>query len=340
MTIFVPSTEKLRVTLLVLHESSMMSLASVLDTMRVANRIAGRDLFEWKIATLNGKPARLTCDLKVDPDTRLEAGLRGDMLVVIASFNQQRHAGPAHLKLIKRLARNYSAIGGIEAGSWILARCGLLEQRAATTHREDLEEFATHFPGTDLKPDRFVIDGNLFTTGGASPTFDFMLYLIRVRYGYPLAMEVSSVFIYDSRQNAADLQPLVSLGMLEGKEPRVAAAIHVMEQHIDDILNITQVAAQVDLSVRMLEYLFRQTLDMSPAAFYRRLRLQVARRMVEDTRLKLQEIAIRTGFNSLSSFSRLFRNYYRQSPGECRKQAQPPLWSKTDAAWGLLVEDP
>jgi transcriptional regulator GlxA family with amidase domain len=62
--------------------------------------------------------------------------------------------------------------------------------------------------------------------------------------------------------------------------------------------------------------------------------------MVEDTRLKLQEIAIRTGFNSLSSFSRLFRNYYRQSPGECRKQAQPPLWSKTDAAWGLLVEDP
>jgi len=322
MSIFIPSTEKLQVTLLVLHESSMMSLASVLDTMRVANRIAGRDLFEWKIATLNGKPARLTCDLKVEPDTRLEAGLRGDMLVIIASFNQQQHAGPAHLKMIKRLARNYAAVGGIEAGSWILARCGLLEQRSATTHREDLEEFATHFPSTDLKPDRFVIDGNLFTTGGASPTFDFMLYLIRVRYGYPLAMEVSSVFIYDSRQNAADLQPLVSLGMLEGKEPRVAAAIHVMEQHIDDTLNIAQVAAQVDISVRMLEYLFRQTLNMSPAAYYRRLRLQAARRMVVDTRLKLQEIAIRTGFNSLSSFSRLFRSYYQQSPGECRRQAQ------------------
>ncbi len=322
MSIFIPSSDKLRVTLLVLHESSMMSLASVLDTMRVANRIAGRDLFEWKIATLNGKPARLTCDMKVDPDTRLEAGLRGDMLVIIASFNQQQHAGPAHLKLIKRLARNYSAVGGIEAGSWILARCGLLEKRSATTHREDLEEFATHFPSTDLKPDRFVIDGSLFTTGGASPTFDFMLYLIRVRYGYPLAMEVSSVFIYDSRQNAADLQPLVSLGMLEGKEPRVAAAIHVMEQHIDDTLNIAQVAAQVDLSVRMLEYLFRETLNMSPAAYYRRLRLQAARRMVVDTRLKLQEIAIRTGFNSLSSFSRLFRNYYQQSPGECRKQAR------------------
>jgi len=43
---------------------------------------------------------------------------------------------------------------------------------------------------------------------------------------------------------------------------------------------------------------------------------------VVDTRLKLQEIAIRTGFNSLSSFSRMFKNYYQQSPRECRGQAQ------------------
>ena len=95
-----------------------------------------------------------------------------------------------------------------------------------------------------------------------------------------------------------------------------------MEQQIDEPVPIRQVARQINLSVRMLEYLFRETLGMSPAAYYRRLRLQTARRMVVDTRLRLQEIAIRTGFNSLSSFSRLFKNYYQQSPGECRKQAQ------------------
>jgi transcriptional regulator GlxA family with amidase domain len=113
--------------------------------------------------------------------------------------------------------------------------------------------------------------------------------------------------------------------MLENNEPRVAAAIHLMEQHIDDTLTIAQVAQQIDLSVRMLEYLFRQTLNLSPAAYYRRLRLQTARRMVVDTRLKLQEIAIRTGFNSLSSFSRLFGQYYQQTPGECRRLAQSAI---------------
>ncbi|MDH3859800.1 MAG: AraC family transcriptional regulator, partial [Gammaproteobacteria bacterium] len=185
MNIFTSSDEKLCITLLVLPDSSMMSLASALDTMRAANRIAGRVLFDWQIATLNGKTARLTCDLLIEPDVALNADSSGDVLIVIASFNQQHHAGPAHLKLIKRVARNFSAVGGIEAGSWILARAGLLQNLSATTHWEDLEDFTTHFPGVDLKPDRFVIDGKVFTTGGASPTFDFMLYLIRIRYGYP-----------------------------------------------------------------------------------------------------------------------------------------------------------
>jgi transcriptional regulator GlxA family with amidase domain len=322
MNIFSASTEKLRVTLLVLADSSMMSLASALDPMRAANRIANRSLFEWQLATLNGKAARLTCEIPIEPDTTLDETSSGDMLIIIASFHQQRHAGPAHLRLIKRLARNFSAVGGIEAGSWILARCGLLDNRAATTHWEDLEDFQDRFPQVKLRSDRFVIDGKFFTTGGASPTFDFMLYLIRMRYGYPLALEVSSVFIYDGVRSATDAQPLASLGMLENNEPRVAAAIHVMEQHVDDTLSIGQVAAQVDLSVRMLEYLFKRTLNLSPAAYYRRLRLQTARRMVIDTRLKLQEIAVRTGFNSLSSFSRMYKRAYRQSPLESRRAAR------------------
>ena len=306
MSVFEPSENKLSVVLLVLPDSSMMSLASALDPMRAANRISDLGLFEWRVATLNGKPARLTCGLEVEPDAEFDEHLRGDVLIVIASFNQQQHAGPKHLRLIKRLANNFRAIGGIEAGSWILARCGLLEGRAATTHWEDLEEFRNHFPGIKLRPDRFVIDGPMFTTGGASPTFDLVLHLIQRRYGFPLAMEVSSVFIYDATQAPADIQPLVSVGTIETREP----------------LSIEQVAAQVGLSVRMLEYLFRGSLDLTPAAYYRRLRLQIARRMVTDTQLKLQEIAIRTGFNSLSSFSRSFRQHYLQSPAQCRRAAQ------------------
>ena len=115
------------------------------------------------------------------------------------------------------MCRRFDAVGGIEAGSWILARCGLLDNKNATTHWEDQEEFSLRFPRVKLKPDRFVIDDAVFTTGGASPTFDFMLHLIRTRYGYPLALEVSSAFIYDSSHSATDTQPLVSLGLVENR---------------------------------------------------------------------------------------------------------------------------
>ena len=321
MNVFTASEQSLGVTLLVLPDSSMMSLASALDTMRAANRIASRTLFDWQIVTINDNPATLSCGIPVAPKKKLKEICGGDMLMVIAGFNQQKHANKQQLKSIKQMSQRFHTVGGIEAGSWLLARCGLLDGRAATTHWEDQEEFAIHFPRVRLKTDRFVIDENVFTTGGASPTFDFILYLIRSRYGYPLALEVSSAFIYDGTHSATDTQPLVSLGMLENSEPRVAAAIQIMEKHIDDTIAVETIAAHVNLSLRMLEYLFAKTLNLSPAAYYRRLRLQTARRLVVDTRLQLQEIAIRTGFNSLSAFSRLFKKYYRQSPGQCRRQA-------------------
>lgn len=319
MKIFEPNDQTLEVTLLLLPDSSMMSLASVLDVMRAANRLARRKLFNWKLVTLNGEPATLTCGLPIHPQGQLDNNSNGNMLIIISGFDQKKHVNEASLKRIKTIMRSFNAIGGVEAGSWVLARAGKLNGRKATTHWEDLEEFATQFPKVSVRPDRFVIDGDVFTTSGASPSFDFMLHLIRLRYGYHLALEVSSAFIYDGVHTGSDAQPLLSLGNLEQQEPRVAAAIRLMEQHLEDTLSLQMIAQQLELSVRMLAYLFEQNLQLSPGKFYLRLRLQASRRLVLDTRIPMQEIALRTGFNSLSAFSRQFKGYYKVNASECRK---------------------
>ena len=62
--------------------------------------------------------------------------------------------------------------------------------------------------------DRFVTDGPLWTSGGASPTFDMMLHLVREQFGSAVALDVASVFVYDEVHSATDAQPLVSLGRL------------------------------------------------------------------------------------------------------------------------------
>jgi AraC family transcriptional regulator, glycine betaine-responsive activator len=321
MSFFSPSSEAISVTILLLADSSLMSLASTLDPMRAANRAAEKKLFDWQIATFDGKAAKLTCGIEIPPDAMFSSGARGDALIVISGFNQDRHASRKQIGILAKAARGYRAIGAVEAGPWLLARAGLLDGKSATTHWEDFEEFAARFPNVDVRADRFVIDGDVFTSGAASPAFDMMLHMIRSRYGAPLALEVASIFVYDEAHAANDAQPLVSLGRLKGFEPRVSEAIRLMEASIDAPLSVSSIAKRLKLTQRSLEMIFKKALNRSPGDFYLKLRLQAARRMVADTRLSMQDVAIRTGFSSHTTFSRMFRQVYGASPRDYRKNA-------------------
>jgi len=324
MDIYAHSEDTLSVTVLLLPESSMMVLASVIDPMRAANRLSERQCFTWRIVTTHGKPVNCTCGIQITPDEVLNVDTAGDVLFIVSGFNQYSYINIDEIALIRRIAPRFHALGGADTGAWILAKAGLLEDKNVTTHWEDLEDFASSFRKSNVQPDRFVVDRSVFTIGGASPTFDFMLHLIRARLGYPLALEVASVFVYDETHFSTDAQPLVSLGLLNDFEPRVTKAIRIMEAHIDEPVSIVNVAEQLAMSSRRLEKLFQQHLQCSPGAYYLGLRLQRARKYVTDTLLSMQEIAIRTGFNSLSAFSRSYKKHYQSPPSDYRQNLSKP----------------
>lgn len=320
-TPFAPEPSPLGVTVLVLPESSMMTVASVLDPMRACNRLAGTERVRWRMVTGDGGPVALTTGLTLAAQGRLDADLAGDLLVVVAGFNVHAHA-KALLPRLARLAPRFAAVAGIESGAWVLGAAGLLRGRAATTHWEDLEDFAARYPDTEVRADRWVIDGRVVTAGGASPAFDLMLHLLRSRFGYALALDVASIFVYDEAHAGTDAQPFVSLGRFGDAEPRVAEAIRVMEAALDRPLTTAAVARRVGVSPRMLEILFRRTLGVSPGSYAAELRMQAARRLITDTSLPLAEVALRTGFGSAAAFSRAFRRHAGQTPRAARTGAR------------------
>src|SRR5690606_14778704 len=299
--------------------ASIMCVASAVDPLRAANRIAGEKLFDFKLVSMTGEAPVTTCGLPVAVSGRFDAGEPTDMLAVVAGFGTQNYATAALLSGLRRAARAARACGGVEAGTWLVARAGLLEGRAATTHWEDMEDFSAAFPGVDVRPDRYVIDGPVFTSGGASPTFDLMLHLIRSRLGTAVALDVASVFIYDQSRAAADAQPLVSLGRLDGYDPRLAQAIGLMEAHVDQPLSIATIAGRTGVTARTLENVFRNSIGETPGAYYLRLRLNAARRLVVDTRIPMADIAARTGFSSAASFTRAFSRSFGGPPTALRK---------------------
>lgn len=318
-SVFRPEQTPLKVTLLVFSGSSIMCVASAVDPLRAANRIAGETMFDFGLVSVTGEAPVTTCGLPIAVSGRFDPADATDMLVVVAGFGTQNYATAALLSGLRRAARAARAYGGVEAGTWLVARAGLLEGRAATTHWEDMEDFSHAFPGIDVRRDRYVIDGPAFTTGGASPTFDLMLHLIRSRLGMAVALDVASVFIYDQTREATDAQPLVSLGRLDGYDRRLAQAIRLMEAHLDQPVTVESIARRAGVTPRTLETIFRKSIGETPGAYYLRLRLNAARKLVTDTRIGMAEVAARTGFSSAAVFSRAFSRAFGQAPVRLRK---------------------
>jgi transcriptional regulator GlxA family with amidase domain len=318
-SIFAPETAPLDVTFLVLPGASILCVASSIDPLRAANRIAGKALYRWTIVSPDGAPPETTSGLPVAVTGKFDANARHEVLIVIAGFGTAPYAKGPFIAGLAKAGRRARAVGGIEAGTWLLGRAGLLEGHAATTHFEDMEDFRTAFPGTDVRADRYVIDGTIFTCGGASPAFDLMLHLIRARHGMGLAMNVASVFIYEQSRAPSDTQPLVSLGQLGRSDPHIAAAIRLMESHIDETLTIAAIATRIGVTPRTLELAFTRRIGETPGRYYLGLRLSAARKMVTDTGLAMTEIATRTGFSSAAAFSRAFGERFGGAPTSLRR---------------------
>ncbi|MBC9245784.1 GlxA family transcriptional regulator [Paracoccus sp. 11-3] len=320
--IFERTDETLTATILVLPEASLMSLAATLDPMRAANRISGGMPYRWKVVSIDGASVPTSCGLSIQVDCPFSPRERVDMLIVVAAFGVFRHATQTVLSAVRQGAQHARMIGGVEAGSWVLAMTGLLDDRRATTHWEDLEDFATRFPLVKVIPDRWVVDDHIFTTGGAAPALDFMLAMIRARQGFGEALNVASLYVYEEVHLPSDAQPLVSMGRIGKLERRVANAIRVMEEHLEAPLPVSVIASRSGCSARTLENLFRDSVQISPGAYYLSLRLQAARRLIADTDLSMAETAVRTGFSSIASLSRAFRRQFGHPPSAARHRSK------------------
>ena len=197
-----------------------------------------------------------------------------------------------------------------------MARAGLLDGYRATVHWEDLEDLAAAHPHIDVVPDRYVIDRNRATIGGAAAATDFMLHLIRARHGAALARQVAASFLATVRRGS---EPQIApTGQDPALDPRVARAVALMEAGIDTPERIATIARAVSLSPRRLETLFRDSFGLTPGAYALSLRLAAARRMLTDTSHPLSEIALRTGFSSPATLGRAFRSRFGRPPGSLR----------------------
>jgi transcriptional regulator GlxA family with amidase domain len=314
------STASQRVLILVLPGSSMMTCAAIIDPLRAANRLSRSPLFTWEVVSISNAPIMLTCGIELPNDGVFGMHNEADLLIVVAGFEHQRFTSARQMIALKKVAQTCKTIFGVEAGTWLLARSGIISTQSVTTHWEDLELLKERFSSLKVSSQRYIIDKNIWTCSGATPAFEMMLHYLRTTQKQSLALDVAKVFIYPETSSASDEQTNISLSRLQRTEPRLVEAIRLMETYFEEPISTKLIAENLGISIRTFELLSVKHLGFSPGKYYLRLRLQTARRLVLDSNLAILDIAVRCGFNSSAAFTRAFRSRYNASPLQLRQE--------------------
>jgi len=303
------------VAILLLPGFSNLCLATAIEPLRAANELAGERLYRWRLLSEDGGSVVTSSDLAMNVSGPLSDLGAADALFVVAAAHYADHATRDLLSGLRMAARRCRMLGGLDTGSHLLAAAGLLDGCRATMHWEELDTFAEAFPRIDVSRDRYVIDRNRVTAGGATTVLDLMLDIIGRQDGLALALSVAGRFIYDPAQpRYVAPQQAVPLRLIARKDEALSVAIGLMDSHIEDGLPIARIAALSGIGLRDLERRFRRHLGVAPGTYYRSLRLAMARRLLEETDLSVAEVAARSGFASASALARAFSGRYGASP--------------------------
>lgn len=319
-----PGDRPERYVFLLLENFTLIAFAGAIEPLRLANRMAERRLYEWEVVSGSGGPVAASNGVVVEVDGGLGEVGREATILVVGGLNVKAATTRPVLTWLRREARKGLALGALCTGAQALAEAGLLDGRRCTIHWENRDSFEEDFPEVALTQNIFVIDRDRYTAAGGAASTDLMLKLIARRHGAELANLVADQMIHTAIRSDKDAQRLSIPTRIGVRHPKLATVIHRMEEHIEDPVSPVTLAADVGLSTRQLERLFRRYLDRSPKRYYMELRLAKARNLLLQTDMSVINVALACGFTSPSHFSKCYRLLYQTTPYRERGASEAP----------------
>ncbi len=304
----------------------MMALTAAVEPLRSANHMSGQNLYEWKLASEDGLPVASGAKLQLVTDISIQDAEHFDYVFVAAGLDVDDYRNRHVYSWLKRQAAADVTLGALSTGTMLLARAGVPLGRC-TIHWESQRQLKEEFPDLTVTNDLYCIDGNRMTCAGGISALDMVLSMISAHHGPDLAAQVAEQFLHSRIRDSDETQRMDLHWRYGVTEPKVIAAIRLMEEHQEDPLLTHDIAHLLDCSQRQLERLFATTFGQSPKEFYSIIRLKSARHLLLHSNLTLEEISRRTGFSSSSHMGRRFLQYLGTSPSEIRHQVVSGKWA-------------
>ena len=303
-----------RFVFVLLDNFTMLSFASALESLRIANRMADKELYCWHLAGEGGETVTCSAGTVFQLDGDLTDTTRDDVVMLCGGIDVQKATTKRLLGWMRREARKGVVMAGLCTAGYSMAKAGLMDGKKATIHWENQDSFAEEFEDVELTKSVFVVDGNRMTTAGGTSSIDLMLKIIANDHGEELANAVADQLIYSSIRTDQDTQRLSVPTRIGVRHPKLSQVIQMMENNIEEPISPSLLAKDVGMSTRQLERLFRRYLNRSPKRYYMELRLQKARNLLMQTDMSVINVALACGFASPSHFSKCYRAHYDTTP--------------------------
>ncbi|MFL4471203.1 GlxA family transcriptional regulator [Tateyamaria armeniaca] len=303
-----------RFVFVLLNNFTLLCFSAALESLRIANRMAEKDLYSWRIIGEGGDVAYCSAGTGFKLDGDLDEIGRDDTIMICGGIDVQAATTKRLLGWLRREARKGPPVAGLCTAAYTLAKAGLLDGKRATIHWENQDSFTEEFPEVELTKSVFVVDEKRLTTAGGTSSIDLMLKLIADDNDEQLANAVADQLIYSSIRTDQDTQRLSVPTRIGVRHPKLSQVIQIMEQNIEEPISPSILAKDVGMSTRQLERLFRRYLNRSPKRYYMELRLQKARNLLMQTDMSVINVALACGFASPSHFSKCYRAHYDTTP--------------------------
>ncbi|MBP2474086.1 transcriptional regulator GlxA family with amidase domain [Crossiella equi] len=312
-----------RVAMLVLDHAAGVDLGVPPQVFRCAADEDGRQLYETRVCTPDGGPVRASAGYQVLPEHGLEAFAWADTVIACGV-----HDGPAVVdgvvaEEVAEAFRTAASAGkrvlSICTGAFVLAATGLLDGRPAATHWRWAERFRQLFPRVRLRPEvLFVDDGDVLTSAGVAASLDLCLHVIRLDHGARVANRAARRCVVAPWRDGGQAQ-FIERPLPEEADTGTAEVREWLLGNLDRPLELRELAERARMSVRTFTRRFREETGLSPGQWLVRQRVELARRLLEETDLAVDLVARQAGFGTAASMRAHLRAQLGTAPSSYRR---------------------
>ncbi len=320
----------MRTVLMVLFdEVQSLDVAGPLEVFTGANtwqaHHGGGPVYDIRTASLGGRMVRTSSGLRVAPGEDLREFLvpRPDLLIVPGGEGARR-PGPELVAWLRAHGRRAHRLVSVCTGAFLLAEAGLLDGRRVTTHWACCDALAAKYPAISVEAEPiFVRDGNVATSAGVTAGIDLALALVEDDLGRDAALDIARYLVVFLRRPGNQAQFSAQLaGQLANREPLRDVQRWIADNPGAD-LSVETLAGQASLSPRQFARAFAAEVGMPPGRYVDRVRLEAARRRLEDTSDGIEQTARSCGYGTPEAMRRAFIRALGVSPGEYRRRFHP-----------------